>query len=49
MGLSHDFARLMAEIFLLADSQPTRHFCKDLPRFVYNQSVVYAGTESWGT
>ena len=33
---SYDLASLLAELFLLADSQPTRHFCSPFPRIGYD-------------
>jgi len=32
---SYDLPFLLAELFLLADSQPTRHFCSPFPRIGY--------------
>ena len=32
---SYDLASLLGELFLLADSQPTRHFCSPFPRIGY--------------
>ena len=33
---SYDLASLFSELFLLADSQPTRHFCSPFPRIGYD-------------
>ena len=32
----YDLASLLAELFLLADYQPTRHFCSPFPRIGYD-------------